>query len=279
MPIDTRPRLAGVVGAPIAHSLSPSIHRFWLSCAGIPGGYVPLLVEDTDEEFEEKLAAFKSLGAMGVNITSPHKERALALASDASPAAKAVGAANMATFTADGYYADNSDVAGVAGPVSAIFGTRPIRSMILGAGGAARAAAYALKDYGPIAVANRTELRARTLAQDLEPATIVVVPWEDRAALEVDLVVNATNLGMHGRPPLDMRLDRVDPHGCVFDMVYSPLRTPLLEQASRKGLKTIDGLSMLIAQAAAGARAWFDIEPAPEDATRAMLVDAIRARG
>jgi len=274
---EVRPPAAAVIGSPIAHSLSPAIHRFWLDEAGADGVYAPILVADDDGAFHDALAALRTLGFRGLNVTSPHKDRALAFADEASDAARTVGAANMLTFTDRGVAADNSDVAGVREPVARVFGERAtIRTLVLGGGGAARAAATALAVAGPLTVSNRTREKAETIAC---ASGADAADWRDWRARSFDLVVNATTLGRAATAlPAEAAAALAD-DGAAFDMIYRPLATPFLLAARERGLRTIDGLEMLIAQAKAGARRWFGVEPADDARTRAVLLEHMKARG
>jgi shikimate dehydrogenase len=262
----SRPPLAGVIGWPIAHSRSPRLHGHWLRRYGINGYFVPIGLEPA--EFAAGLAALPGLGFKGVNVTLPHKEAALALASEVSPRAERIGAANTLTFLPDGgIHADNTDGYGFienlrqgAPGWSAAAGP----ALVLGAGGAARAVLAALLDAGApeIRLANRTRARAERLAEHLG-GPITVIDW-DKASEAVDgaaTIVNTSALGMVGQPPLDLRLDAAPAHALVNDIVYQPLVTPILGAAAARGLRTVDGLGMLLHQAVPGFERWFGRMP------------------
>ena len=262
-------RLAGVMGWPVSHSRSPRLHGFWLDAYGIDGAYVPLAVPP--DRFEQALRALPSLGFRGANVTVPYKEAALALADHADDHARRIGAANTIVVGDDGaLHASNTDGFGFLEHLRA---TAPSWSpnapaLVLGAGGASRAVIVALVDAGvpEIRLANRTAARADALADELA-GPITPLPWETRgdATAACGLVVNTTTLGMTGQQPLDMTLDGVGEGAVVYDLVYAPLETPLLADARRRGLATVDGLGMLLHQARPGFAAWFGHEPEVTD--------------
>ncbi|PZQ52512.1 MAG: shikimate dehydrogenase [Rhodovulum sulfidophilum] len=272
-----RPPLAGVIGWPVGHSRSPRLHGHWLRRHGIDGYYVPIGL--APEEFLSGLAALPGLGFRGVNVTIPHKEAALAAAREVSPIAARVGAANTLTFLPDGgFHADNTDGYGfieslrqdapgwtaAAGP-----------ALVLGAGGAARAVIAALIDAGApeVRLANRTRARAEQLAEGLG-GPITVVAWDEASAAAdgAATIVNTSALGMVGQPPLDVRLDAAPPGALVNDIVYQPLVTPLLAAAAARGLRTVDGLGMLLHQAVPGFERWFGTKPRVDADLRAAVL-------
>ena len=276
---DRAPILAGVVGWPVEQSLSPLIHATWAQRAGIDGYYIPTPVPDDDDSFARVIAALRKVGFRGVNVTLPHKARALAIADAATVRARRAGAANTLTFGDDGVHADNTDIAGFAAALAEKSVTGKT-AMMLGAGGAARGVALALIDAGfeRILVANRTRDKAEALtpmAPGIEP-----VDWAARndALAGADLLVNATSLGMTGKPPLEIALDAMPTAGAVADIVYNPLRTPLLQAAQNRGLTIVDGLAMLMHQAAPGFEAWFGATPQVDDALRRVLVAELERR-
>ena len=259
------PILAGVVGWPVAHSLSPLIHTIWSTRAGINGYYIPIAIPPSYDEFASAMDALKTIGFAGINVTLPHKENASRYADTASSHAQSIGAANMLTFNDRGAHAHNSDGPGFA---TALSGSVPeklqLRVLILGAGGAARAVAnqsrklLGPKNKGPneVLVVNRTKERAEEIAT---LANGRAVAWQDRSAAlaDIDLLVNTTSLGMRGQPPLEIDLSLLPKAAVVFDIVYSPLLTPLLCAARERGNPIVDGLDMLMWQAAPGFEAWF----------------------
>ncbi len=248
---------AGVIGWPIAHSLSPLIHSTWAAREGIDARYDAVAVEPDGAAFDAAILRLQEQGYRGVNVTLPHKERALACADEASDDAREAGAANMLSFTDGRIRADNSDIAGFAAALKELDAGAG-SALILGAGGAARGVAIALKnkcDVRKIAVANRTRARAESVAALIGAATI---DWADykRRARDFDIVVNTTTLGMKGEGALDIDADDLRADMIVCDIVYSPLETTLLKAALARRCRTVDGLSMLMHQARPGYIAW-----------------------
>lgn len=265
-------RLAGVIGDPVAHSRSPRLHGHWLARHGIAGYYVPLHIRPDD--FAEALRLLPRMGFVGVNVTIPHKESALALADHVTPLADRIGAANTITFTPDGIEADNTDAHGFAqNIVEACPHWTPRTVALIGAGGASRAVIAALQDRGAtdIRLTNRSAPRALDLAAEFG---ITAHPWEDRAALldGCDTLVNATALGMQGNPPLDLDLSALPGGAIVNDLVYAPLETPLLAAARARGNPCVDGLGMLLHQAAPGFQRWFGVAPQVDADLRAAVL-------
>lgn len=274
--ISGKARLAGVMGWPVSHSRSPRLHGHWLNRYGIDGAYLPLAVRP--EAFARALHALADLGFAGCNVTVPHKEAALAACDLVSETARAIGAVNTIVLRDGRLEGDNSDAFGfmenlrqeapawqaAAGP-----------ALVLGAGGAARAVIHGLLQAGApdIRLANRTEARAAELARHFGPR-VQLVAWDrrDRALRDVALLVNTTTLGMTGQAPLDLPLDGLPPEALVTDIVYSPLETPLLADARRRGNPTVDGLGMLLHQARPGFAAWFGVEPQVDAALRAAVL-------
>lgn len=265
MSISGAARLAGVMGWPIAHSRSPHIHGYWLERYRIDGAYVPLAIRP--EHLAEAFAALPKVGFRGWNITLPHKEAARRLVDSVTPAAERIGAVNTVTVQADGSLSgDNTDAFGFLAHIdqSVPDWPRARPALVLGAGGAARAVIFALLEAGvpEVRLCNRTLARAEALAADNGPA-VRPVRWEDReAAMDgAGLVVNTTSLGMHGQPPLEVRLEALPVDAVVNDIVYVPLETPLLAAAAARGLRTVDGLGMLLHQARPGFERWFGQRP------------------
>lgn len=242
---------AGVVGRPIAHSLSPLIHGAWLKAAGLEGEYRAFSPED-GQSFDAFAYGLRREGLAGVNVTLPFKEAALALADRASDRAAAAGAANLLLFRSGGIEADNTDGVGLMSALDAA-GYVPAAgpAVVLGAGGAARGAFTALVAAGApeVRVVNRTASRAEVIAELHAGARAFAWTGMADALAGAAGVVNATSLGMTGQPELDIDLDPLPETAVVMDMVYKPLETPLLAQARRRGLRTADGLAMLIGQA------------------------------
>ena len=275
---DTRPLLAGVMGWPVAHSRSPLIFAHWFARHGIPGAYVRLAVRH--EDFEQVLRALPKAGFRGVNVTLPHKLAALELADERSDAAEAIGAANTLVFTVEGAIrADNTDAFGFLENLregAPVWDPTTAPALVLGAGGAARAVIHALLGAGVPAVrlTNRSPERARELAAHFGPS-VELVDWAERddAVAGVGLIVNTTSLGMEAQPPLALSLAAAPPEAVVCDIVYTPLVTPLLADARRRGLTAVDGLGMLLHQARPGFRAWFGTDPVVDPELRRVVLE------
>jgi shikimate dehydrogenase len=271
--------LAGVIGAPVAHSRSPALHGYWLRKYGIRGHYVPLEVAQAD--LEEVLRAMPRMGFVGANVTIPHKETALRIADIVSDRAALIGAANTLIFRADGkIHADNTDGYGFienlrqgvpdwradAGPCT-----------VLGAGGAARAVVASLLEAGAeeIRLSNRTRSRAEALRAEFG-TRIVIFDWVQagNAIDDAATVVNTTSLGMVGKGQFRVPLDGLSKDAVVTDLVYTPLDTPLLLKARAIGCRTVDGLGMLLHQAVPGFERWFGVKPEVDGALREAVLSA-----
>lgn len=269
--------LAGVIGDPIAHSRSPMLHGHWLRRYGINGHYVPLHV--TRERLHDTLQLLPDLGFKGINVTIPHKETVLHLADSVTDRAALIGAANTLTYTASGkLQADNTDGVGFIENIKQYtpgWSASEGPALVLGAGGAARAVISALLSDGcpHVFLVNRTRSRAEAL-QDHFGAKVHVADWTriPNVLDEVALLVNTTSLGMVGKQPLHIDLDRLNPHTVVNDIVYTPLRTELLEEAAARGCHTVDGLGMLLHQATPGFERWFGVRPEVDDDLRAVVL-------
>ena len=258
--------VAGIAGNPVAHSLSPVIHNAWLAAGDIDGAYVPFAPADP-AGFEALVAAGRAGLIMGLNVTAPFKEQAFALADTATPAARLTSSANILTFEDGRVSADSSDGVGLMrglkeqAPDLDVAG-RPV--VMLGAGGAARAGSGALVEAGAeVRIVNRSPQRAQALADDLGPSVRVMAAPDafDGAAL----IINALSVS----PQIDF--DWIAPGTVVMDMTYKPLATPFLTAARARGLPTVDGLAMLIGQAAPSFQALFRRPPPPLD-LRALLM-------
>jgi shikimate dehydrogenase len=279
-PARTAGRIAGVVGWPVEHSLSPTLHAAWIAALGLDAAYSAFAVPP--EEAESALRNLAATGLVGVNVTVPHKEVALTVAERPSPRASRIGAANLLTLDADGHLAaDNTDALGfldglvragheAVGPVA-----------ILGAGGAARGVVVALADAAcaEVRLVNRTPAKARVLAALAESLGVAasVHAWTEApvALTGARLLVNATSLGMRGAPALEVPdLSRLTPDAAVYDLVYAPRETALLAAARACGLKAIEGLDMLIGQARPSFEAFFGVAPPDAVDARALLANA-----
>ena len=272
--------LAGVMGWPIAHSRSPKIHNHWLEMHGVSGAYVPLAVPP--DRLGPALRALAPLGFSGCNLTIPHKEAAMPLLDRVEPEARRIGAVNCVVVEADGTLTGkNYDAFGFVASLNAEAphwraGAAP--AAVIGAGGGARAVVAGLLDAGAkeVRLFNRTLDRAQILAADFG-AAVEACSWEERAAgLDgAGLLVNTTSLGMIGQPPLDLALDALPSTALVADIVYAPLETPLLANARRLGLKTVDGLGMLLHQARPAFRDWFGFMPEVTPALRTLIAQTL----
>lgn len=273
-------RLAGVMGWPVAHSLSPRLQGYWLETYGIDGAYVPLAVKP--EDFAEAVRMLPRLGFAGANVTVPHKEAALRAVDEVEDLARRVGAVNTIVVREDGsLYGRNTDGYGFMENLRAgapAWNATAGPAVVVGAGGAARAIVAALLDAGvpELRLINRTRARAEQLAEEIGGA-ITVFDWEDRAdALDgANLLVNTTTLGMTGHPPLELGLSSLPATAVVTDIVYVPLETPLLAAARERGNATVDGLGMLLHQARPGFAAWFGHEPEVTEDLRTFVLDAL----
>ncbi|MCC0063469.1 MAG: shikimate dehydrogenase [Defluviimonas sp.] len=271
--------LAGVIGSPVAHSKSPRLHTHWLRSLGIRGHYIPMDVSQAN--LREVINALPKAGFVGVNVTIPHKESALALADVVTDRAALIGAANTLIFRKDGrIHADNTDGYGfIANLRQNAPGWVPDSgpAAVFGAGGAARAVVASLIEVGvpEIRVANRTRARTEALRQEFG-TKIVTYDWV-QAGNMLDgamTVVNTTSLGMEGKPDFRVPLDALSPKATVSDLVYAPLRTNFLEEAAANGCTCVDGLGMLIHQAAPAFERWFGQRPEVDEATRAAVLGA-----
>ena len=270
--------LAGVIGDPISHSKSPVLHGHWLDRYGIKGQYIPLHV--THENFANVLAQLPNMGFKGVNVTIPHKEYALSLATGVSDRAALIGAANTLTFSSGGIQADNTDGIGFISNIKqTVPGWSPSDgpAMVLGAGGAARAVLSALIQEGAprVILANRTRARAEALRDQLG-ARVELLPWTriEDALGDVQTIVNTTSLGMAGTTPLQLDFSRVRPGTVVNDLVYVPIETEFLAAARAAGCQIVDGLGMLLHQAAPGFERWFGKRPEVDDELRRVVLSS-----
>lgn len=284
---DTPKKIAGVMGWPISHSLSPRLHGYWIRKYGLKADYRAWPVNP--EELAEKLASLKvdcaAEGGVfrGTNLTIPLKEAALDLVDSLDPSATRIGAVNTVVVGEDGGLSGrNTDAIGFADSLAEHMDIASLKggtAVLLGAGGAARAVAVALSDLGlaKIVICNRSLPRAETLAGHIG-AMASAAPWEDRETrlADADLLVNTTSLGMTGQPPLALSLDRLKKSAIVTDIVYVPLETGLLEAARSRGNVAIDGLGMLLHQAKAGFAAWFGVTPEVDAELRRHVLDGLK---
>ena len=275
---ENSPILSGVIGWPIGHSKSPLIHTHWIKTYGISGHYVPLGIRP--ENFESAVRSLPKLGFRGANVTIPYKENIFSIATSISDRAALIGAANTIVFGDDGSIrADNTDGYGFLENIrSQVPDWRGSNgpALVLGAGGASRAVVSALLSDGApeIRLTNRTRHRA-DIIKDQFGAKVTVVDWA-KASEAVDgaaTIVNTTSLGMANNPPLRVKLDRAPAFALVTDIVYTPVDTDFLLQARSFGLRTVDGVGMLLHQAVPGFEFWFDIRPEVDDHLRQIVLN------
>jgi shikimate dehydrogenase len=268
-------RNACVIGWPAGHSRSPLIHNYWLKEHGLGGEYRKEAV--TPEDFAAFAGALASHGYAGANVTLPHKEAALAL-SQPDDRAKAVGAANTLWLDDGALKSTNTDVEGFLANLdaSASGWDKNKAALVLGAGGSARAVVFGLRERGfeKIHVANRTLERAQALRERFGERVLPVM-WDAVPGLmaNANVLVNTTSLGMKGQPVLDLDISKLPGDAVVADLVYVPLVTPLLAAAEARGLRTADGLGMLLHQAVRGFSLWFGVKPAVTAELRKIVED------
>ena len=265
----------GVIGWPVAHSRSPLIHNYWLQEAGIDAVYEPVAVPP-EVDFRAKLEELREQGFAGVNVTIPHKEAAYAAVDTQDAAAAHLGAVNTISLTGDTISGHNTDGRGFIDSLSAAPDWDAGPALVLGEGGAARAIVGALLNAGvsDIRISNRTRARAEAVAAMAGTTDrVTVFDWSARteAAERATLLVNTTSLGMNGAPPLDMSIDTLATTATVADIVYVPLETDLLARAKIRGLTPVNGLGMLVYQAAHAFDLWFGRRPAFDAVLRERL--------
>lgn len=274
-------RAACIIGWPVEHSRSPLMHNHWIGKYGINGIYRREAV--TPEDFPRFIASLADRGYAGANVTQPHKEMALRLsAPDAG--ARAVGVANTLWFEGGRLHSTNTDVEGFVGALdaSALGWDRTAeQALVIGAGGAARAVIFGFLEGGVqrIHVVNRTIEKAEALQTVFGPR-VLPADWSRLPALlkTANVITNATDLGMHGRAALTIDLSPARDDAVVADVVYVPLKTALLEQAKARGLRTSDGLDMLLYQAGRGFEKWFGVRPTVTPELRAIMEQDIEGK-
>lgn len=275
------PRLAGVMGWPVAHSLSPRLHGHWIAEHKLNAHYVPLAVKP--ENLTQALLALPAMGFRGVNLTIPHKEAALSTVRDIDAAAVLIGAINTVVVEDGRLTGRNTDAEGYANSLQDA-GIAKINghAIVLGSGGAARAIVYALHGLGVhrIVIANRSADRAQALANDarkLDALDIQAIDWKEipHYARGAGLLVNTTALGMTGQPELSLDLTAFDQDTVISDIVYRPLRTPLIATAASRGHRTVEGLGMLLHQAVPAFASWFGVRPQVTPELRQKLEAAV----
>jgi shikimate dehydrogenase len=268
-----------VIGWPVEHSRSPLIHNYWIEQLGLDAEYRREAVPP--ERFTEFALRLAEHGYVGANVTVPHKEAALEL-SQPDDRAEAVGAANTLWLEDGELLSSNTDVEGFIGNLDAAipgWAADVDTAVVLGAGGAARAVVVGLIEQGVahIHVVNRNFSRAEALARRFGEQ-VHPVRWDETNGLlaGAELLVNATSLGMAGQPALEINLAHLPPRAVVTDLVYVPLRTPLLIAAEERDLRTVDGLGMLLHQAVGGFARWFGVRPEVTPELRALVEADLR---
>lgn len=267
-------RVACVMGWPAKHSRSPKLHGYWIKRYGVDGDY--RVAEVSPEDFPAFVQNFAAHGFVGGNVTMPHKDAAFRL-SEPDARAKAVGASNTLWLDNGRLRSTNTDVEGFIGALDAAapgWDKRTDTAVVLGAGGAGRAVVYGLIERGlkTIHVVNRTYEKAAAFRERFGPS-VQPARWDDvpRLLQGARLLANATSLGMKGQPELDIDLSPMAADAVVSDIIYVPLKTKLLAQAEARGLKTSNGLDMLLYQAVRGFELWFGVRPEVTEELRDLL--------
>jgi shikimate dehydrogenase len=267
----------GLIGYPVKHSLSPRIHTWWRKQHGIEGAYE--LWETSPETLSERVQKIRDLATLGFNITVPHKQAILPFLDEVDDTAARIGAVNTVTQTNGKLIGTNTDAYGFITNLRENTGTLEgylEHVVILGAGGAARAAIVALKDAGAsrLTIMNRTARTAEALAQEFG---CNVAGWaaQNTAPEGATLLVNTTSLGMQGKEPLHIDISTLHERAAVYDIVYAPLETRLLEDAHEHGFVAVDGLGMLLYQAQKAFACWHGVEPVVNNALRAHVLESL----
>lgn len=265
-----------VTGHPIAHSRSPLIHNHWLETFGIEGSYVPLDV--TAADFPDLITAIRAGNFVGGNVTVPHKRAAYNACDALDPDAKIIGAVNTLVMRDNSLLGFNTDLAGFLGNLDQQapgWDAQNREAIVLGAGGAARAVLVGLarRGFGTVHILNRTLQTAKKLADELPgPFSAGALNSFDTLAPKANIVVNTTTIGMHNTRFEGLALEQLPKTAVVTDIVYTPLKTPLLADAHASGLKTVNGLGMLLHQAVPGFEAWFGTRPKVTAELRALVL-------
>ena len=282
-------KLLGVIGHPIAHSLSPAMHNAAISHLGVDFVYLAFPVKP--EDLEVALAGFGAIGLQGFSITIPHKQAILPLLSEVSPIAQAIGAVNTVYLTDKGWCGTNTDVEGFLAPLQTpVYQARAGSdwsqkvAVILGNGGAARAVVAGCAQLGCAQIhvvgrsaQNLAEFQQSWVNSPMPVPNLQVHTWDDLSMLisQADLLVNTTPVGMypHGEksPVVDRTIDRISAGAIVYDLIYNPSPTQFLKDAQLRGAQTIDGLEMLVQQGAAALKIWLHKESVPVDVMRQTL--------
>lgn len=275
-------REACVIGWPIEHSRSPAIHGYWLKAYGIAGRYRKVAVREAD--LASFLTGLEGQGYVGCNVTVPHKEAAFRIAREREPSAVAVGAANTLWLDRGRLVAANTDTYGYMTYLTAAapgWGRRDAPVAVLGAGGAARAIVYGFLEAGvsEVRLFNRSRERAEVLARSFG-ARVRVFDWSERGQKSAAsaVLVNTTSLGLKHQGDLGIDFSSFHASTVVSDIVYVPLRTAFLAAAELHGLRTVDGLGMLLNQAVPGFEKWFGVRPEVSADLYCRIADDIAGR-
>lgn len=264
----------GIIGWPLGHTMSPTLHNWGFGQLGIDARYDAFPLEP--EKLSEFMGRVRSEPILGMSVTIPHKQAVMPLLDRITERAQGVGAVNTLYWDGDLLCGENTDVLGLIEPLRKLE-SLPASAMVLGAGGAARAAIVGFRELGiaDVLVANRTEAKAATLAGEF---SITAVPWDDRYNAAPGLICNTTPLGMAGNMEFMTPWDAERfPAGCiVYDIVYNPLETRLLREAWAAGCATISGLEMFLHQGLAQFRLWTG-QDMDEDGARGLLLETLRA--
>lgn len=272
---------AFVMGHPIAHSRSPMLHGHWLERLGIEGSYEKLDIAPAD--LAAFFADYREKGWIGGNVTVPHKSAVIPFLDRIDDDARAMGAVNTIAWDGEMLVGGNTDAMGFLGNIDELvpgWGERTKRAVVLGAGGAARAATYGLLSRGiEVAICNRTVAKAEALAKHFGgKCSAHGLEDLDRLLGDCDLLVNTTSLGMVNQPPLQIDLAPLKAGAVVYDVIYVPLETELLKAARARGHQTVDGLGMLLHQGTVGFSRWFKQKPDVTTELRQLLIDDIKAK-
>ena len=281
---DTEINLAGVMGFPITHSRSPLMHNTLMQENSVRGSYIP--IEIKSGQLGPALESLPRLGFKGVNLTMPLKQEAIATIDELDPAGKLIGAVSCVVVRKDdSLLGINNDWIGFKDNLNDEYPgwkSNTKTALVLGAGGGGLAVVYALVQEGihKIILTNRTHERAEKVADVFSSNNVEVRPWAERhsSVEDCDLIVNTTNQGMAGQPPLDLILDMARPHTLVTDIIYVPLETKLITDAKSRGLRTLGGLGMLLHQSRPAWRTWFGIDPEITKSLRSVMEQDILQR-
>ncbi len=275
------PKMAGVCGWPIHHSLSPILHSYWLKEMGIAGAYVPFAVDP--KTATRAFQSLKQTSISGVNVTLPLKSAAFEAADVATEEAQKLGVANCLYKSRGQLVAHNTDLEGFAAPLMTKLGAERVQNgsaLVIGAGGASRAVLGALLSLGvpEICLINRTDSKAEDLAAQVDVPSLYALPWAQReeAVIRADLIINASAAGMTGKPDLDLSLEGSRRGGLVYDLIYTPRETRLMKRAKANGMETLGGLEMLIAQARPSFKLFFGQTPPMDMDPTEILFEALR---